>query len=381
MIKIKLRKDLIYLLILFIVTFLSNVESIMIVYAQTGFGFYIPYIILFLKTLGTIIGGLALYLYHINSFRKKKVTNYFRLDIIHNQAILLKTQDGYLKKIILIFFAGFFDFYQFILANFYAKSSASVIIGSKIPCIITIASSLICIYALRFKIGKHHKFSLIGLSICFCLTLIIEIIYYKPEDDSIGIFLLALFSSILYHISISFTDCVERYLVDYNFLNPFKVLMLEGIIEFIMSIFYSINKDPFNELILIYKTSSTGQFILLICLLILYFLLNGTESVYKIYCNCYYSPMAKSLTQYFLNPFFNIYYLLSNKDFQNNYFHFCITELICIFVDFFCCVYNEYLILTCCGLEYNTKDEISERALLSEMDNVNIEDDDEIGNE
>ena len=379
MIKIKLREDLIYLLILFIVTFLRNLESIILFYGRDEYRFDIPFIILFLKTLGTFIGGLALYIYHINSFRKKKIIKYFGIGVIRNR-VKIKAKDGYLKKVILIFFAGFFDFHEFIIANFFIIPLDSKIIGPKIECVSTITSSLICIYALRFKIGKHHKFSLTGLSICFCLALIIELIY-KPEDDSIGIFLFTFFLICLNHINISFTDCIERYLVNYNFLNPFFVLMIEGIIEFIFSIFYSINKDPFNEFTIHYKTSSTGQFIFLIFLLVLYFLLNGAVSVYKIYCNCYYSPMAKSLTEYFFDPLFRIFYFLIMKDFQNNYFYFCMSELICVLQDFFCCVYNEYLILTCCGLEYDTKYAISERALVSDIYNINIEEDDETSNE
>ena len=123
----------------------------------------------------------------------------------------------------------------------------SIASDSRLGCVSTITSSLICIYALRFKVGKHHKFSLIGLSICLCLILIIEIIY-KPEEESMGRYLFAYFLLCLFHASISFTDCIERYLIDYNFLNPFLVLMIEGIVETIMSIFYSINNYPFEEL-------------------------------------------------------------------------------------------------------------------------------------
>ena len=112
MLKIKLRRDLIYLLILYIIEFFRKLALILIYKVLKFDG---PYIFLFLNGFGTFIGGLTLYLYYIYSFRKKKVVNYFKLDIIHNQAILLKTQDGDLKKIILIFFAGFFDFYEFIL--------------------------------------------------------------------------------------------------------------------------------------------------------------------------------------------------------------------------------------------------------------------------
>ena len=374
MIRISLRIDLAYLLTLYIVAFSRSIISIII---GSIFQFNGPYIFLFLMTLGVFTGGLLLYLYHINSFRKRKEVKYFGLGVIRNR-VKIKNEDGPLKKAILIFFAGFFDFYEFILVAFYVPeiSKVSATTDSKMGCVATIASSLICIYALRFKVGKHHKFSMIGLSICLFLTLIIEIIY-KPEGESIGNFLFAYFLLCLYLISISYTDCIERYLVIFNFLNPFFVLMIEGIIEFIFSIFYSINNDPFKEFRIQYEGNSAGKFTLLIFLLILYFLLTAIINAYKIYCNCFYTPMARSLTDYFLNPLLNIYYFIKGEDFLNNYFYFFISELICIFADFFCCVYNEFIIVTFFGLAYDTKDEISKRAIETEMNNLITDDDDD----
>ena len=98
---------------------------------------------------------------------------------------------------------------------------------------------------------------------------------------------------------------------------------------------------------------------------------------YKIYCNCYYTPMARSLTDYILNPLFNIYYFIRGEDFQSNFLYFFIFEIICLFADFFCCVYNEFIIVTFCGLAYDTKEEISKRAIETEMNPLNIEDDDD----
>ena len=65
---------------------------------------------------------------------------------------------------------------------------------------------------------------------------------------------------------------------------------------------------------------------------------------------------------FLLNPFFNIYYFIEEKDFHKNYFYFFINEVICFISDFFACVYNEYLILTCFGLEFDTKDDIERRS-------------------
>ena len=81
--------------------------------------------------------------------------------------------------------------------------------------------------------------------------------------------------------------------------------MIEGIFVFIMSIIYSINKEPFKEIITQYKNTDTGNFVLLIFVLSLYFFCSAFLNVYKIYCNVVYSPMERSFSDYFFVPFFN----------------------------------------------------------------------------
>ena len=85
--------------------------------------------------------------------------------------------------------------------------------------------------------------------------------------------------------------------------------------------------------------------------------------------------MAKSFVDYFFNPFLNIYYFISGKDFINNFFYFFMSEIVCILADFFCCIYNEFIIISFCGLEYDTKDEISKRALEIGLNTIIDEDD------
>ena len=82
--------------------------------------------------------------------------------------------------------------------------------------------------------------------------------------------------------------------------------------------------------------------------------------------------MARSMTEYFLNPIINIYYLIKEKDFHNNYIYFSICEIICIIMDFSFYIYNEYVILSCCGLEYDTRDEICRR--ISDAETKSLED-------
>ena len=74
--------------------------------------------------------------------------------------------------------------------------------------------------------------------------------------------------------------------------------------------------------------------------------------------------MARSLIDYLLNPFINIYYYFSN-DFFGNLAYFIVTEILSLVMSFFGCVFNEYIILYFCGLERETQDEIAYRALHS----------------
>ena len=138
-------------------------------------------------------------------------------------------------------------------------------------------------------------------------------------------------------------------------MNPFKVLMFEGICELVMSVFLSIGQEPFKEIINLYKETSIWNFILLIFFFLIHLLLSVLVNAYKVYCNVIYTPMARSLIDYLMNPFFNIYYFFTENDFNGDYIYFIISEIICLVVDFFGCIYNEYIILYCCGLEHETK--------------------------
>ena len=53
-----------------------------------------------------------------------------------------------------------------------------------------------------------------------------------------------------------FANCIEKYLADVNFMNPFKVLACEGAFEIVMVILFSIGKKPFNELIGLYNNET-----------------------------------------------------------------------------------------------------------------------------
>ena len=85
-------------------------------------------------------------------------------------------------------------------------------------------------------------------------------------------------------------------------------------------------------------------------------------NVYKIYCNVIYSPMIKSIADYIYIPFLNIGSFVKKMDFYGSIAYFVICEIISLIIVFFSCVYNEFIILFCCGLEHDTQFGISIRA-------------------
>ena len=360
MIEIRLRKNLLYLFTYYIFWIVNlALEEIV----SCSF-----YIYLLLTIVGKILGGLIIYFYQYHLTKRKKQSKYFGINLIYN-AKKVKVRDGTIKIGLLLFFASFFYVFRFIVDyQFVCYLVNSPSINFRLSSIQTISAALICTYALGFEMKKHHKVSLIIISICLALTFILEIIY-KLDNINLNKFTLLYFLILYFYICETFSNCIEKYLVDINYINPFLILLLEGIIELILAIFYILLNDNFTLNNFIYKAleSVHNKFlILLICLLIIYPIVAAITNIYKIYCNVIYSPMARSLINYLLNPPYNIYSFILISDFNRNIFYLVISIIICIIIAFFGCVFNEYIILYFCGLENETKDIIAERALKAE---------------
>ena len=115
----------------------------------------------------------------------------------------------------------------------------------------------------------------------------------------------------------------------------------------------------------------TGEFLLFIFLLFVYFALCDGVNVHRVFCTTIYSPMHRSISYYFLCPIMIIYTYFFEDDFlyegKRNVFYLIFNIILAIIVLFFGAVYNEFLILYCCGLEYETHNEISKRSINIEL--------------
>ena len=293
MIKIGLRNNLLYPLLLIIFTFFRRILSD-IISDLLKFESSISFLTL-LMFFSEFIVGLSIYMYQLKFFKHNKKTNVrkssIKLIVTHNE---ISFPDSIFKIYILIFIATYFDFVVFILISYYfpqfenISKSLNVRLGGSL----TLSSFILSYFLLKIKIFKHQKVSLIIIFVCLLLIIIVEIsfniIYNKINWN---IFLIILLNIISF-IFIGFQNNIEKYLLEYNYINPFQLLMLEGLIGLILSIIYSLLDNPFKSII-DYSKSEKIKFIYLLICLILFIILSGLRNSYKILTIRKYSPMIK----------------------------------------------------------------------------------------
>ena len=356
------RKSLLYLSIYKIIYYLRSIE---ITLTNKYLLFNSPILQTFLMAIGEIIGGIAVYLFIRKDFKKQNKRKYFGIQLVKNRANEVR-RDGWIKIIILLFFTAFFDFEEFYILNTVLSkiTNVSTSINHRFSLITTLVSSLLCTYVLGFKIGRHQKFILISISIIFVVYFGIEVAF-SPMDKK---FFITFFLNITNLLFITFMDIVERYFGDVDFSNPFGVLAAEGAFLSAMTAIYAIGKDPFGQIKNLYEEYDTGKFVLLLFLLFLYIVLSAGLNVYKVHCNVFLSPVARSLTDYLFNPIYLIYSYFFENDFiykgEQNITYFLLNEFISIVIIFLGFVYNEYIILSCCNLEHDTSHGIHKRSQL-----------------
>ena len=371
LIHISIRRNLYYIINLLIHYYLRKVDLIII---NTKFQFNDSLIFTFLMFFGEFFAGLSIFLYqHIFLKKDIKTVKHFKIPFSIYKPKMNRT-DNIIKIGLLIFFSACFDFVEFVIATFYiprfeiVSSTAEYRFGG----LIIIIGALICHFNLRIKILKHQFYSLIIIGICLAIIIILEIIY-RGKGVSFGDFCFAYMLVVGYLIFVPFTDVIEKYLIEFNFINPFLILMIESIFGFIFISIYSAGENLFKNFNEIYSNYSTGEFVLFIFLLFLYFVFSAGTNAYKILTNGLYSPMAKTLAVYVLNPLIFLYYFIIGNDFlsdgERDWFYFIANIIISLIISFLGFVFNEFIILSCCGLEYETHSFVSKRA--GDDENIN----------
>ena len=158
----------------------------------------------------------------------------------------------------------------------------------------------------------------------------------------------------------------EKYLFEFSNINPFFVLFFEGIFGFFSSVIISPYYNPFKEIIEFKKNKTSKEFIILIFCLIIFLILNGLKSVFRVCTIKIFTPMASTSLEYILNPIYFIVYFVLGEDFmtkgKRNYAFFFINLIIGLIISFFSLVFNELVILFFCNLDKDTYLQVSKRS-------------------
>ena len=288
-------------------------------------------------------------------------------------------KDKIVKIIFLIFVASFHDFVQFLISLSFAKDS--IIFEQRFRGFLTIYTALLSYCLLRLNIYKHHRISIYFILICLIILAIIEIIFMRstnifPPFSLIFIYIILGFA----HIFCAFKNVIEKYLFEYNQTSPYLVLLLEGIFGLITTIIYYIFYPPFDDIKIFYRLKSTSEFTFLIVGFILYIvLLGGAKNIFRVLTTKIYDPMTTTLMSYILNPLYIIiiFNIIKNiTPYRKLYWiYFGINLIISLIISFFSCVYNEIIILFCCGLDRETYKQIAVRAIIDSNINDLYEED------
>ena len=372
MMKFSFRNNNLYPLMLLLFIFLRiSVEKILTIHPyKKNIDFIISFLIFFSQSL---IGGI-IYLYYY--YRKNKVDErVLKLGLCFSSSsgsvFMYKTneiKDNKCKKIWLMIFASFFNFVGCVIrsadvVNFGKKEENNSQLEIRIRSIQIIISSLLCYFTLRLNIYRHQKLSLIVISILLVIIITFEFIITSSWEYK----LLSIIFVILSCSSRAFLDVTEKYLFEYDYINILAMLIYEGLIGvFFFIIYFIANKEYKNQGKNIIKDMSyfDWKLVTFILLIILYTIISGFRNAYRVTTNKFYSPMSRALFESTLDPFLFIYNFFTFKTYEESrvkWFFFSFILFSLLLIAFFSLIYNDFLVLNCCGLGYNTYSGINSR--------------------
>jgi hypothetical protein len=368
MIKFGKRHNLLYPFIFVIFNDIRKIDEIIM---RKCINFSGSFLLTFIMFFADSISGLLVYLYNLKYIREKKASKFMGIELIKAPSNII-SPDKNIKIFFLLFLSSYIDFTEYFLSSFYIPrefENVSKSLELRLKITIICASTFFCYFNLKIPIFKHQIITIIIISVCLIIVIATEIIYYYHDSRILSDYSI-LVLMIIDHIFNSSIDIIEKYLLEYDFINPYLMLMLEGIFGLFFSFLFSFYRSPFIKIKKIYNKynndSESKDFIYLIICLIVYFFLSCGRNIYRVTTNKLYSPTTKALFDYILVPFLIIFYYVWDNDFQSNnrrlFFIFLINLIISIIVVFCGLIYNELIILFCCGLEYDTYLEVSKRA-------------------
>ena len=182
-----------------------------------------------------------------------------------------------------------------------------------------------------------------------------------------GDFTIVLLLILVEYFFLAMMDTIDKYLLEFESVDPFLIIMTEGGIGVIFGIIFFFVESPIDGLKAVYNScGSSTSFGLFIFLLFLFYICCCLRTSFRIMVNKLYSPIVLTLSDYLLNPLYLIYKYFDG-DFQSkndlNILYFIINFILSSLTLFSTLIFNEFIVLFCCGLERNTHDQITIRSI------------------
>ena len=204
--------------------------------------------------IGELFAGLIVYLYQ-KKFVKKTIVkdttpNKLVDKILKKAEKSIKVIDSKIKIIFMLFCFGSFDFTQFFLSvNTPQFINISSSLSLRLGGLMLLLDSAFYYFVLRFPILKHQKFCIIAIGICSLIIIFTEFIFQEFNIFlSYGNFIVIIlfsFSKFFFHAMIGVN---EKYLYEFNNMDPFYSLIFEGLFGFLLTFFYDFYYNPLDKL-------------------------------------------------------------------------------------------------------------------------------------
>ena len=147
MIKFAKRRNLIYAMMFVIFNFLRKTDSIVM---KNYIGFSGSLILTSLMFIADFISGLIVYLYNLKYLKEKEASKFMGIELIQASSNITPPDSNF-KIFILIFFASFVDFTEYILSSYYIPvefEDVSISIEWRLKSIIICFSAFLCYFSL-----------------------------------------------------------------------------------------------------------------------------------------------------------------------------------------------------------------------------------------
>ena len=382
-IKIGIRKNVFYPVVFMILVNALRIIRIIIAYVINKIKIFFVFILL--MVLSNIILGAFFFCKEKRQGKDIRQNKAMGIELIYNRQEINKLDNDF-KIFVLIFLDAFFELISCLRHRYFLifldDSKILLSFDIQIKNREIIIASFLCYFTLGTKLYKHHIVSLIIIFICIIIILILNILAQKFKYYKLNLNFEGTFVQIIINICRVFSDIIEKYLFEFNFINPFQLLLLKGIMELFWISFFYLFQNVREEIISLFDIK-LGKIFLLLFLLVIYSVAYGFSNIYKLFTIKIYSPTTRILFDCLLDIFLFIYYSIKDANPKTKIFtlYFWINSAFQIIIIFFILVYNEFFVLYFCDMEKNTYLEIQKRAninkRLDSIEAINVLNNDE----